>query len=231
MEGLGVPADTDLGTKYYEQAIEKGDTGAMLDLGLYYYNGKQLKQDYAKTVRYYQMASDAGDMKGRAYLGKMYQLGKGVKKDLGKAHSYYMDAAKGGNAEAMLFLGQMYENGIGVEKDYPSAQWLYEQAIKLGKNDCQKDLERVNEMIKQAKNQPAGLLSAEDAAKLQAIKEGLVNFWNSTTPEHWYAMADTLGEFSDLASDLGEDGIANKTKVAEFASEVAGIIKEATTNK
>ena len=47
--------------EWYEKAADKGDAGAMTNLGLLYDNGQGVAQDYVKAREWYEKAADKGD--------------------------------------------------------------------------------------------------------------------------------------------------------------------------
>jgi TPR repeat protein len=57
--------------EWYEKAAEKGDTTAMVNLGLLYDNGRGVAQDYAKAREWYEKAADRGVPKAKAQLERL----------------------------------------------------------------------------------------------------------------------------------------------------------------
>ena len=50
--------------KFCSVAAEQGDASAQCNLGVMYYNGQGVKQDYAKTKEYFGLACDNKDQDG-----------------------------------------------------------------------------------------------------------------------------------------------------------------------
>jgi TPR repeat protein len=111
-------------------AEKKGETE--FKLGLKYYSGDGIKQDFAKAFALYRKAADQGNANAQNNLGLMYRKGEGVEKDYTEAAKLYRKAADQGNAFAQYNLGVMYYNGHGVEKDYTEAIKLYRKAADQG---------------------------------------------------------------------------------------------------
>ena len=61
------------------QAAEQGYAKAQFNLGLIYYNGQGVRQDYTQAVQWYRKAAEQGDAKAQYNLGVMYDNGQGVR--------------------------------------------------------------------------------------------------------------------------------------------------------
>ena len=106
----------------YEQAIEKGSVGAMIELAKIY-SSKGGKAELEKELILYEQAGENGS--GAAYyeLARIYALGKGVEKDIEKAFDYLVKAHLADNdesAESYLWLciesGLMGAGKTGIKK-------------------------------------------------------------------------------------------------------------------
>jgi len=60
---------------------ERGSPVAQSNLGLMYYNGKTVPQNYAEATKWFRKAADQGDADSQYSLGLMYAIGKGVPQD------------------------------------------------------------------------------------------------------------------------------------------------------
>ena len=65
---------------------EAGDAEAQVDLGVMYFVGDGVPQDYAEAVRWYRLAADQGHARAQFNLGFMYATGDGVPQDGVQAH-------------------------------------------------------------------------------------------------------------------------------------------------
>ncbi|MEX6246961.1 tetratricopeptide repeat protein [Providencia hangzhouensis] len=74
-----VPKET---IKRIEQEAQKGDIKAQVMLGIGYYLGNELKQDYGKAKKWLTMASNKGNSDAQLFLGDMYLNGNGVEANL-----------------------------------------------------------------------------------------------------------------------------------------------------
>lgn len=63
---------------HLQKACEEGNTKGCLGLGLMYYRGDGVKQDYSKAAMLYRKSCDGGEVVGCFNLGTMYDIGIGV---------------------------------------------------------------------------------------------------------------------------------------------------------
>ena len=83
---LGAPwtdaaAQTTADVATTRQQAEQGAANAQNDLGVMYYNGEGVPQDYVEAVRWYRLAADQGFAAAQLNLGVMYDRGRGVPQD------------------------------------------------------------------------------------------------------------------------------------------------------
>ena len=101
-------------------------------LGIHYYAGIGVGQDYKEAVKWYRLSAEHGFAEAQCNLCNMYETGKGVKRDFKKAATWCKKAATQGNAAAQYNLGLMYDHGDGVEQDYKAAVGWYRKAAAQG---------------------------------------------------------------------------------------------------
>ena len=138
LHGADTPAEKAEFARYMEQA-EKGDAGAMCNLGWCYNYGNGVEKNHEEAVKWYKKAAGKGDAWAMNNLGNCYKNGKGVEKNEAEAEKWYKKAfplflqkAKEGNDTAMCNLGWCYKNGNGVEKNYEEAVKWYKKAAEKG---------------------------------------------------------------------------------------------------
>ena len=119
LTGLVVAQSTEI--EQLRSAAEQGDASAQFNLGLKYYNGEGVPQDYQEAVKWYRLAAEQGDASAQGSLGAMYYIGEGVPKDDVEAVYWLRLAAGQGHASAQGALGAMYMNGQGVPQDDETA--------------------------------------------------------------------------------------------------------------
>ena len=140
---LSAPAAESI--KELRARAEQGDADAQSNLGLKYYNGRDVPRDYAEALHWFRRAAEQGNASGQNSLGWMYMNGKGVPQDHTEAVRWYRKAAKQGNASAQNNLGMMYRNGRGVPQDYAEAVRWYRKAAEQNNAFGQFNLGRMYE--------------------------------------------------------------------------------------
>ena len=106
-------------------AAEKGDAQAQFNLGVMYYQGKGVKQNFKEALKWFQKAAEQGLAEAQSNLGVMYAKGQGMARDYKEAVKWYRKAADQGLAAAQASLGMMYFQGRGVLEDFVQAYaWL-----------------------------------------------------------------------------------------------------------
>ena len=108
---------------------EQGDARAQYNLGVCYYFGEGVEQDYEEAVKWYRKAAEQGYARAQYNLGVCYYNGEGVEQDYEKAVKLYREAAEQGSSSAQCNLGVCYNNGVGVEQDYEEAVKWYRKAV------------------------------------------------------------------------------------------------------
>lgn len=103
-------ADFTAGTKAYEKGdyatalkeweplAKAGGSAAQFNLGLLYYDGRGVPQNFAEAALWFQQAADRGYAKAQHNLGAMYAVGKGVKRDYLKAYVWLSLCAAAGES-------------------------------------------------------------------------------------------------------------------------------------
>jgi hypothetical protein len=100
--------------RWYKKAADQGDAGAQNSLGVAYFTGKGVPQDYAEAFRWYKKAADQGDAGAQNSLGVAYFTGKGAPQN-------YVEAYFWGNLAAALGKGGA-ENAVASARDQAAAK-------------------------------------------------------------------------------------------------------------
>lgn len=124
----------------YEKGASKGDVKSMIVLGKLYYSGKDIPQDYKKSLYYFSKAAAKGNNHAKVMLSLLYQNGYGVKKNLLMWIKLLKDAAKNGNKLAKEWIESLGDMERSIKFDQskiaksinksPNYKRLY--GIKLG---------------------------------------------------------------------------------------------------
>ena len=67
--------------KEWTPLAEGGNSDARYNLGLMYYNGWGVPQDYKEAAKWYRLGAEQGDADAQNNLGAMYDHGQGVPQD------------------------------------------------------------------------------------------------------------------------------------------------------
>jgi uncharacterized protein len=80
--------------KWYRMAAEQGLAQAQNNLGVAYYKGEGVPQDYAESMKWYRMAAEQGHAGAQCILGISYSDGQGVPQDYLLAYFWTSLASK-----------------------------------------------------------------------------------------------------------------------------------------
>jgi len=78
---------------------EQGHAAAAFNMGLLYYEGQGVPQDYTQAVAWFTKAANQDYLKAEYDLGAMYGIGKGVKRDYVQAYKWLNRCASKGDAK------------------------------------------------------------------------------------------------------------------------------------
>jgi hypothetical protein len=109
-------------------------------IGLLYYRGQGVPQDYTEAARLMRQAADQGHAEAQATLGALYQLGKGVPQDYAQAAVWYRKSAEQGCPFAQRAFGVLLSEGRGVPKDGAEAVMWFRLAAEQGEASAQVNL-------------------------------------------------------------------------------------------
>jgi len=120
-----------------EALANEGYETARYDLGVSYYNGTGVPQDFNKAVKLWQEGADKGIEAAQTNLAACYLNGQGVKQDYDKAVELFRKAADKGLALAQYNMGYCYQQGYGVPKDDAKAREWLQKAADQGMEEAQ----------------------------------------------------------------------------------------------
>jgi TPR repeat protein len=97
--GLKAYEDHDYATalKEWRPLAEKGGAAAEFNLGLLYYDGNGVAQDFTVAAQWFERSADQGYTKAQYNLGEMYAVGKGIRRDYVQAYKWLSVCAASGN--------------------------------------------------------------------------------------------------------------------------------------
>ena len=132
-------------------ASDQGYAQAQCGLGVLYYNGQGVAQDYSAAMKWYRMAADQGDANAQCTLGRMYHQGQGVSQDYSAALKWYRMAADQGDAPAQRIVGFMYYEGQGVPQNTSEAlRWLHKAQVQ-GQEGAKQGIELIMQAMRETR--------------------------------------------------------------------------------
>ena len=137
---------------------EQGNSDAQKDLGVMYFTGQGVPQDYDEAVKWYRRAAEQGNVAAQSNLAEMYYKGHGVPQDFDEAARWLRLVAKQGDAPAQRNLGVMYSNGDGVLQSNVMAHMWYDIASANGHSEAD-----------ELRDERAGLMASADVSKAQQM--------------------------------------------------------------
>ncbi|MCL2075234.1 MAG: sel1 repeat family protein [Betaproteobacteria bacterium] len=120
-----------LPTPELERRAADNDVNAQLDLGLMYYRGCGVLQDYRQAAIWTHRAARQGNAQAQYNMGIMHEGGCGVPQDFQQAASWYQKSAEQEYTAAQNNLGAMYFMGR-LPQDFQEALNWYSRAAERG---------------------------------------------------------------------------------------------------
>ena len=167
---------------------EQGDATAQDNLGVLYYYGRGVAQDYVAAREWFLKAAEQGHPDAQGFLGIVYGSGQGVTRDYAEARKWYLKAAEQGYVGAQCNLGSLYYYGRGIAQDYVAAREWFLKAAEQGLVDA--SLGRLYDL---------GLGVAQDY----------------TMAYVWYNLADAEKERDVVAANLDATSLTEARKLSK----------------
>jgi len=155
---------TDAYTKLIEELskqAQKGDGDAQFRLGLIYYYGRGITQDFTEALKWFKKAAEGGNIYAQHNVGYMYEKGEGAPQDYVEAAKWYLMAAERGNSQAQYVLGMFYEKGLGVPQDDVQALMWYNLSAARGDTRAKAARDRITVWMTPAQVAEAQRLARE----------------------------------------------------------------------
>lgn len=122
--------------EWYDLAVENNDIDAIMDLGLMYFYGYNVQEDFEKSFAYFTKSILSDNAKALFYAGLLYDQGYiGEDSNIEKALPFMLKASELGYAEAQYHLGNYYEMGfdaIGGQENPEKSFEFYSKAALVG---------------------------------------------------------------------------------------------------
>lgn len=117
-----------------------GDVDAQFSLGLRYYRGDGITQDYAAAYQWWTKAAEQGLKTAQFNLGILNEFGEGVSKSDEEAFKWYSLSAEQEYHAALNKVGEFYRDGRIVPQSDTEAFARFEPAAKAGNTKAQYNL-------------------------------------------------------------------------------------------
>jgi len=122
-----------LALKEITPLAKAGNADAQHLLGLMYYMGRGVPQDYKQAFAWHQKAAVQGKSDAQYVIGAMYYKGNAVPQDQKQAVYWFRKAAEQGHPEALYALALMYRYHVaGMPQDVVIAYMLWNLAAANG---------------------------------------------------------------------------------------------------
>ena len=105
------------------------------NLGMFYYNGKGVRQSYEKALLYWGKACNLGNGESCSLAGFVYYYGTVLKKDLNRAVKLFIKSCESKFGFGCSMLGALYLLGEGVKQNPSKAKELLGKACDFGYQD------------------------------------------------------------------------------------------------
>jgi hypothetical protein len=134
MKDLGAYVDT------LRVHAKNGKANAQYELGVLYFEGIVLTQNFDEAFKLFKAASDKKHIDAQVMLALCYKNGSGTTKNLKEAVKLFTDAANKKNTKAQYNLGVLYYNGEGVAANNKEAVKWFKLASEAGHYEAQSNL-------------------------------------------------------------------------------------------
>lgn len=112
------------------QNVDYNSATSVNNLGICYFYGRGVPQDYRKALGYFITAADMGDKVAQYNAGYCYEENFGIEPHTNRAVEYYTRAAERGDAFAQYALARFCNFGIWVKEDIAQRDEWYRRAFE-----------------------------------------------------------------------------------------------------
>lgn len=148
---------------YVADSALEGDATSQFRLGLAYFDGEGVPQDYKEAINWFRKAAEQGYASGQNAIGAMYAQGQGVPQDYKEAMMWFKKAAEQGHPGGQNNLGMMYRDGNGVPQNSVCAHMWFNLAASTPSDAQRTAVENRNIIAGQMT--PAQIEEAQELAR------------------------------------------------------------------
>ena len=96
----------------------RGSMDATYNLGVAYFYGTGVTQNYEQAFKYFKLASDNGHIDAMYNLGELYYFGLGTEKNYKESAKLTKTLADKNDNDALIHLAMFYKKGINYPKGH-----------------------------------------------------------------------------------------------------------------
>ena len=206
-------------------------TEAQFRLGMHYYFGKGVPQDYVEAAKWFRFAADQGLDHAQFELGTAYEDGRGVPQSYVDAEKWFRLAAEQGLDSAQFSLGMLYSNGQGIPQNFAEAAKWFRLAADQGFDRAQFNLGILHFLGQGVSQNDAEAvkwfrLAADQGLDLAQYNLGLAYYYGRGVPKDtvaaqmWFYLAAAQGNGDartnrdNLEKQMSPEQIAEAQKLA-----------------
>lgn len=126
-----LPRDPEKSLFWIKKSAEQGNEIAIEEMGMKYYEGFGVEQDYAEALKWLKLAAQKGKSSAYSSIGIMYRDGQGVDPDLTLAEENFKKGAAAGNSYSTFLLARLYGHYADPLQPQKALKW-YERASEMG---------------------------------------------------------------------------------------------------
>ena len=122
--------DYDTAFKEFTIAAEEGLSLAQYNLGILYFTGQGVEQNFDEAFEWTKRAAEQGHLNAQFNLGSLYLDGQGTQVSVLEGVNWFTQAAKNGHANSAYTLAKMHQEGDFVDSDLVLAHaWAAQSEI------------------------------------------------------------------------------------------------------
>ena len=122
--------DYDTAFKEFTIAAEEGLSLAQYNLGILYFTGQGVEQNFNEAFEWTKRAAEQGHLNAQFNLGSLYLDGQGTQVSVLEGVNWFTQAAKNGHANSAYTLAKMHQEGDFVDSDLVLAHaWAAQSEI------------------------------------------------------------------------------------------------------
>jgi hypothetical protein len=140
------PPDIEEREEWFRQSANEGNVNAQTSLGVIYFLGDGVLQDFSEAAYWFEMAAEKGSKEAQFMLGNLYSSGFGVPVDYTKAAALYARAVERNHSLAKCYLAELFSKGYGVRENKDMARYLCQEGFKETGNTVCYDIWDINRL-------------------------------------------------------------------------------------